>query len=123
MEKIIAQLAEMLASAEQARDNAQYSYLEARDGGEPENLENDLSEYACGYADAMRYALQAVRDYHLQQYIREARKSAGWRELYAIEHGTPSQAGNVITWSYDNEGDYQGANGAAYDISRRRWVK
>ena len=30
MEKIIAQLAEMLASAEQARDNAQRSYLEAR---------------------------------------------------------------------------------------------
>ena len=48
MEKIIMQLAEMLASAEQARDNAQRSYLEARDSGEPANLENDLSEYACG---------------------------------------------------------------------------
>ena len=123
MEKIIAQLAEMLASAEQARDNAQRSYLEARDAGEQANLENDLCEYACGYADAMRYALQAVRDYHQQQYIiGEARKSAGWRELYAIEHGTPSQAGNVITWTYSEADDYQDANGAAYDISRRRWV-
>lgn len=123
MEKIIAQMAEMLASAEQARDNAQRSYLEARDGGEPANLENDLSEYACGFADAMRYALQAVRDYHLQQYIREARKSAGWRELCAIEHGTPSQVGNMITWTYSEADEYQDGNGAAYDISRRRWVK
>lgn len=123
MEKIIAQLAEMLASAEQARDNAQRSYLEARDAGEPANLKNDLSEYACGFADAMRYALQAIRDYHLQQYIREARKSAGWRELYAIEHGTPSQAGNVITWTYDNETEYQDGNGATYDIERRQWVR
>ena len=100
MEKIIAELAEMLASAEQARENARRSYLEACDAGEPANLENDLSEYACGYADAMRYALQAVKDYHQQQYIREARKSAGWRELYAIEHGQPQRKGNKITWTY-----------------------
>lgn len=123
MEKIIMQLAEMLASAEQAEENARRSYLEACDAGEPANLENDLSEYACGYADAMRYALQAVKGYHLQQYIREARKSAGWRELYAIEHGNPSQEGNLITWTYDKEDDYQDANGVAYDIERRRWVR
>lgn len=54
--------------------------------------------------------------------IREARKSAGWRELYAIEHGTPSQAGNVITWTYDNDAEYQDGNGATYDIERRQWV-
>lgn len=122
MEKIIMQLAEMLASAEQARDNAQYSYLEARDGGEPANLENDLSEYACGYADAMRYALQAVKDYHQQQYIREARKSAGWRELYAIEHGRPQRNGNIIRWTYSEAEEYQDGNGATYDIERRQWV-
>ena len=54
--------------------------------------------------------------------IREARKSAGWRELYAIEHGTPQRSGNVITWTYSEADDYQDANGATYDIMRRRWV-
>lgn len=122
MEKIIAELAEMLASAEQARENARRSYLEACDAGEPANLENDLSEYACGYADAMRYALQAVKDYHQQQYIREARKSAGWRELYAIEHGQPQRKGNMITWKYSEADEYQDGNGATYDIERRQWV-
>ena len=67
--------------------------------------------------------MEKIRDYHLQQYIREACKSAGWRELYAIEHGNPSQEGNLITWNYDKEDDYQDANGATYDIERRRWVK
>lgn len=123
MEKIIMQLAEMLASAEQAEENARRSYLEARDGGEPANLENDLCEYAVGYADAMRYALQAVKDYHLQQYIREARKSAGWRELYAIEHGQPQRKGNKITWTYSEADEYQDGNGATYDIESRRWVE
>ena len=55
--------------------------------------------------------------------IREARKSAGWRELYAVEHGQPQRKGNMITWTYSEADDYQDANGAAYDISRRRWVK
>lgn len=119
MEKIIAELAEMLASAERVQANAERRYLEA-----PGSFENGRNEYMCGYVDAMRHALQAVKEYHQQQYIiREARKSAGWRELYAIEHGTPSQAGNVITWTYGKEDDHQDANGAAYDISRRRWVK
>ena len=137
MEKIIADLAEMLASAEQARENARRSYLEACDAGEPANLENDLSEYACGYADAMRYALQAVKAYHsiraremsrlteaqeLLKIIREAHKSAGWRELYAIEHGTPQRVGDRITWTYSEAEEYQDANGATYDIERRRWV-
>ena len=122
MEKIIAELAEMLASAEQEEENARRSYLEACDAGEPANLENDLCEYAVGFADAMRYALQAIRDYHLLQYIREARKSAGWRELYAIEHGTPQRKGNRITWTYSDTDEYQDGNGATYDIERRQWV-
>lgn len=88
MDKIIAELAEMLASAEQAKENA----------------------------------LQAVKDYHLQQYIREACKSAGWRELYAIEHGQPQRKGNKITWTYSEADEYQDGNGATYDIERRQWV-
>lgn len=137
MEKIIAELAEMLASAERVKANAERRYLEACAAGELGNWENDRNEYMCGYADAMRYALQAVKAYHsiraremsrlteaqeLLKIIREAHKSAGWRELYAIEHGNPSQEGNLITWTYDKEDDYQDANGATYDIERRRWV-
>ena len=137
MEKIIAELAEMLARAERVQANAERRYLEARGADELESLENDLNWYACGYADAMRYALQAVKAYHsiraretsrltevqeLLKIIREAHKSAGWRELYAIEHGNPSQEGNLITWTYDKGDDYQDANGATYDIERRRWV-
>ena len=66
--------------------------------------------------------MEKIRDYHLQQYIREARKSAGWRELYAIEHGQPQRSGDRITWRYSEADEYQDANGATYDIERRQWV-
>lgn len=122
MEKIIAELAEMLASAERVQANAERRYLEAYGAGELDSSENDLNWYARGYADALRYALQAVKYYHQQQYIREARKSAGWRELYAIEHGQPQRKGNMITWTYSEADEYQDANGATYDIERRQWV-
>lgn len=58
-----------------------------------------------------------------QQYIREARKSAGWRELYAIEHDTPQRSGDKITWRYSEADEYQDGNGATYDIERRQWVR
>lgn len=117
MEKIIAELAEMLASAERVKANAERRYLEA-----PGSFGNDRNEYMCGYADAMWHALQMVEGYSLQQYIREARKSAGWRELYAIEHGQPQRKGNMITWRYSEADEYQDGNGATYDIERRQWV-
>lgn len=122
MEKIIAELAEMLASAERVKANAERRYLEACAAGELGNWENDRNEYMCGYVDAMRHALHVVKEYHQQQYIREAQKSAGWRELYAIEHGTPQRVGDRITWTYSEADEYQDGNGATYDIERRQWV-
>ena len=56
----------------------------------------------------------------------EARKAAGYRELYAIKNGnkTPTYInGNLCyKFTYDTKKEYQDANGAIYDTVRKIWI-
>lgn len=58
--------------------------------------------------------------------MRTAYERAGWRERYAMEHGkrrTYYQHGHKLhRWTYDAEREYQDANGATYDATRREWI-
>lgn len=52
--------------------------------------------------------------------------AAGWRERYAMEHGTPKiiyiRGNRCIKWSYPPTEEYQDANGAIFDTVRRVWI-
>ena len=55
-----------------------------------------------------------------------AKKTAGYRERYAMNHGkihAKSENGErSYTWTYSTLDPYQDANGATYNASRGRWV-
>lgn len=52
--------------------------------------------------------------------------SAGYRERYAIEHGTRALVRNgdhnLWVFIYSEDDPYQDANGATYDATEGRWV-
>ena len=58
--------------------------------------------------------------------IEKMKKSAGYRENYAIENGTGSirREGEytLITFTYSEDDEYQDANGATYCIERSAWI-
>lgn len=51
---------------------------------------------------------------------------AGYRERYAMEHGTRSiiyiNGEKCFKFNYSKHNDYQDANGATYNVARRAWV-
>ena len=58
--------------------------------------------------------------------LEEAKARAGWRERYAIEHGTPRKrttpAGVEYVFTYSLADPYQDANGATYNETRGYWT-
>lgn len=56
----------------------------------------------------------------------KALNEAGFRERYAMEHGTPTkrrEKGEIIyKWSYSTADEYQDGNGAEYNATRGRWT-
>lgn len=56
----------------------------------------------------------------------DAVRTAGYREMYAIEHGTRTLKwdGGHRLWvfKYSTEDSYQDGNGATFDTTEGRWV-
>lgn len=56
-----------------------------------------------------------------------AREKAGFREKYAMDHGVGKHVrdGNhhLICYTYSEDDSYQDANGAAFDVMEKRWVR
>ena len=52
--------------------------------------------------------------------------TAGFRELYAVKHGTASHrvenGHDLYTYTYGKEHDFQDANGATYDATVNTWI-
>lgn len=57
---------------------------------------------------------------------RQATAAAGWRERYAMEHGTPKaqyiRGEKCYIFTYSTAAEYQDANGATYNAYRRQWI-
>lgn len=57
--------------------------------------------------------------------LEKAMEEGGWRERFAIRaaftHGEIVRNGNLVTFNYPEDWDYQDANGATYDVNRG-WV-
>ena len=57
---------------------------------------------------------------------KEALKNAGYRERYAMENGKESRKamnGHILyIFRYSNKKEYQDANGATYDATRKAWI-
>lgn len=56
----------------------------------------------------------------------DAWMQGGWRERYAMENGNRTiqkdSRGHVFwIYTYDEDRDYQDANGSAYDVTEGRW--
>ena len=51
---------------------------------------------------------------------------AGYREKYAMKHGTPhkitTNGRTLYRYTYSANDEYQDANGATYDATRKTWV-
>lgn len=62
----------------------------------------------------------------LPEIKKAARKAAGYRERYAMDHGTltikHSNRDILFVYTYSNELEYQDANGATYSVNRGAWV-
>ena len=60
----------------------------------------------------------------LNDYI--AYHSGGFRERYAMEHGTKEivyvNGHKCFKYTYDHNAEYQDANGATYDIIAKKWI-
>lgn len=58
--------------------------------------------------------------------LKHAESVAGWRERYAMQHGTPRaviQGGALcFRFEYSPADTYQDANGATYNTRRRAWT-
>ena len=56
----------------------------------------------------------------------KAYKAGGWRERYAIDHGTATEieygGDKCIRFNYDHNDPYQDANGAIWDVTRQKWI-
>ena len=56
----------------------------------------------------------------------DARRTAGARELYAIEHGNRStvyiNGHKCIKFTYSKYDEYQDANGAIFDTVAKTWI-
>lgn len=56
----------------------------------------------------------------------KAFQAAGWRERYAMKHGSPEiisiKNHRCIKWTYSLNEPYQDANGATFDTVRRVWI-
>ena len=57
---------------------------------------------------------------------KDALKTAGFREKYAIEHGTAkrkTENGHILyIFSYSKADQFQDGNGATYDATLHRWI-
>ena len=57
---------------------------------------------------------------------REAMKAAGFRERYAMENGKEEKrtenGETLYIFTYSSELDYQDANGATYNATRKSWT-
>ena len=55
-----------------------------------------------------------------------AYNNAGWRERYAMEHGTATtiyiNGNKCIKYTYSKYKEYQDANGATYDTIKKQWI-
>lgn len=58
--------------------------------------------------------------------IEEARKAAGWRENYAMDHGGAEvvyiRGHKCLKFIYAVYKEYQDANGATYDTITKQWI-
>lgn len=58
--------------------------------------------------------------------MKKAYEMAGYRERYAMDHGTASRkvlnGHTVLVFRYSKYDPYQDANGATYDIVNNSWV-
>ena len=58
--------------------------------------------------------------------IAAARKAAGWRENYAMDHGGSEyiivNGHRCIKFTYSQKKEYQDANGATFDTVRGVWI-
>lgn len=57
---------------------------------------------------------------------KEAEQAAGWREKYALYHGTAQpvtvDGDKCYKFTYPEENEYQDANGAVYNTKRKKWI-
>lgn len=62
----------------------------------------------------------------LRKIRKEAYNTAGYRERYAMDHGTEYRetygSEDYLVYRYGPDDSYQDANGATYSINRRTWV-
>ena len=67
-----------------------------------------------------------LNDYNLKTVFEAAYESAGFREKFAMEHGSRriyySGGKKFIKFLYSKETEYQDANGATFCISTGKWV-
>ena len=58
--------------------------------------------------------------------LTKATQAAGYREKYAMQHGTAKKkiinGHELYIYSYSPELDYQDANGATWDNTRGAWI-
>ena len=66
-----------------------------------------------------RIILRSVDDY-------KAYHSGGFRERYAMEHGTKEtiyvNGHKCFKYTYSTDAEYQDANGATYDTIAKKWI-
>ena len=62
----------------------------------------------------------------IEKYIKKAYNAGGFRERYAMQHGSPRvviiNGNKCITWIYCYSDEYQDANGATFDTVRSTWI-
>lgn len=58
--------------------------------------------------------------------MREAYAAGGFRERYAMEHGHKTiiylNGCKLLKFTYSSRAEYQDANGATYDTTRKTWI-
>lgn len=62
----------------------------------------------------------------IKRFYEEMEESAGYRELFAMEHGTASKIyiNNELCYkfTYPNDWEYQDGNGATYNTKTKKWI-
>ena len=58
----------------------------------------------------------------MARFLSRARKTAGFRERYALQNGELDVKGNLWIFRYSPDDPYQDANGATFDTNRMEWV-
>jgi hypothetical protein len=58
--------------------------------------------------------------------LKQAMELAGFREKYAIENGKATvkymNGHKLIIFNYSDSNEYQDANGATYDATKKAWI-